>query len=117
MPSAKRKEPVENVQSMRPLYAAAPWTVRHSGAHSEIEAYVEAIGNWATLAQIGDRAGVDAEATADFIVNAVNAYDVNRSLIGELSTALRRCLSWSNLDWDAQHGAEVALRKAEQLIR
>lgn len=118
MPKAmKRKLQIVATAQGKPRYTAAPWTARHHPNHSEIEAYVEATGNWTTLAEIFDATGVDAEATADFIAYAINAYDVNRALIGELAAALRRCLTSNALGWDAQYGAETAVRKAEQLVR
>ena len=101
----------------KPLYTAAPWTARHHKSHSEVEAYVEAIGSWAVLAEIEGGVGIDAEATANFITRAVNGYSVNRALIAELTGALRQCLASHSLSWDVHHDAEIAVRKAEQLIR
>jgi hypothetical protein len=74
------------------------------------------------LTEIGDATGIDAEATAEYIVRAVNAYDLNRALIGELASALRTCLDTNNKEgggagWQTAYDAEMAIRKAEQLVR
>jgi hypothetical protein len=109
--------PAMPIPAQRPLYTAAPWVARHRNDHSEIEAYVEAVGNWTVLTAVSDAEGVDAEATADFIIRAVNAYDLNRALIGELAASLRSCLDKGTGNWQTAYDAEIAIRKAEQLIR
>lgn len=114
---ATKKVQVTTSAQHRSLYTAAPWTARHQNDHSEVEAYIEATGNWTTVLEIDDSVGIDAEATTDFIVRAVNAYDVNRSLIHELASALRQCLATGGLEWKTEHSAELAVRKAEQLAR
>jgi len=98
----------------RSVFTAAPWTVRHHNDHSEIDAYVAATGDWATLTKICDATGVDAEATANFIIRAVNAYDAHRVLIADLAGALRQCLDSGGLSWKTEYAAELAVRKAEQ---
>jgi hypothetical protein len=113
----KKKLETAPAVPLRQLYTAAPWVARHRRDRSEIEAYVEAVGDWTILTEIGDAAGVDAEATAEFIVRAVNAYDVNRALIGALASALRTCLDSGESGWQTRYDAEIAVRKAEQLIR
>jgi hypothetical protein len=109
----KKSQPAPAVQG-RSVFATAPWTARHHNDHSEIDAYIEATGDWATLTKICDATGVDAEATANFIVRAVNAYDAHRALIAELAAALRQCLDSGNLGWKTEYAAELVVRKAEQ---
>jgi hypothetical protein len=116
MPKAlKNKSQETPVIQVRPVFTAAPWNARHGNDHSEIEAYIESVGDWATLAKISDATGIDAEATTNYIVRAVNAYEGNRQLISELAAALKLCLESGNLGWKTEHAAELAMRKAEEL--
>jgi hypothetical protein len=117
MPKAMKKEKqTAPAESTRRLFMAAPWTARHHNDHSEIEAYIEGAGDWATLTQICDGAGIDAEHTANFIVRAVNASAAHRHLISELMAALKICLETGNLGWKTEYAVELAMRKAEQAV-
>jgi len=77
-----------------------------------IEAYVEAAGDWQSVAEVRQTAFIDAEATAQFIVRAINDYEKNKISIEELMNALELCLTCSGLTWEAEHDAEIALARA-----
>ena len=114
--AVKRRLQAVTTWEDRSLYAVAPWTARHQNDCSEIDVYAEAAGNWITLTEIHDTAFVDAERTSNFIVRAVNAYDANRALIGELAGMLRRCLASGRFDVKVEDSAELLIRKVEAMF-
>lgn len=71
-----------------------------------------AAGGWETIAKIEQTAGVDAEATANFIAKAVNDYEKTQSLVDELVAALEPCVACGGLSWEAEHDADMALAHA-----
>lgn len=63
MPKAKR--------AIVPEKILKKWSCTHFGDMSEIEVFVEASGQWETVAEVHSVANIDAEDIADFIVQAV----------------------------------------------
>jgi len=58
------------------LQATLPWSCTSFGGQSEIEAFIPATGQWATIADVRSVVGtdIDAEELALFIIRAVDAY-------------------------------------------
>lgn len=110
----KSKDILKPTVKPKPLYAIAPWSCVHYPDRSEIEAYVEAAGDWEIIAEVRQTAHVAAEATANFIIRVVNDYEKTQHLINEMTAALENCLECEGLNWSAEHDAEVALRRAKQ---
>ena len=114
MPKADKKP--KAAAKPKPLYALAPWSCRRAADHMAIEAYVEAAGDWQKVAQVRQTAFIDAEATANFIVRAVNDYEKNRFSIDELMSALELCLECEGISWEAEHDAEIALARSRAAV-
>lgn len=114
MPRTARKPKAAAAIQAKPLYALAPWSCVHRPDGSKIEAYVEITGDWETIAHVPEAKGINAEATAGFIVKAVNDYDRHRQIIAELITALELCMECEDLTWEAEQEAELVLRRVRQ---
>ena len=99
MPAAVARKPKMEAAKDKPLFAVAPWSAKHGRGHSAIEAYIEITGEWGTVAEASDAAGIDAEATANFIVRAVNDHERHKELIGQMAAALEMCLECKGLTW------------------
>jgi hypothetical protein len=96
-------------------YTMMPWSCNHHPTFSEIEAYIPITGNWEIIADIHDTKGVDAEIVAGLITRAVNSYEKNHDLIGQMSSALELCLTCEDcLTWEAEHEARVLLARIKQ---
>lgn len=96
------------------LYFLHPWNALHRRDCSVIEAYVECAGDWETVAEVRPTGHIDVEATANYIVRAVNDYGFNRPFIDELVAALEMCLECDGLTWEAEHEADVLVRRARE---
>ncbi len=96
------------------LYFLHPWNAVHRRDCSLIEAYVEGLGDWQTVAEVRPTGHIDVEETANFIVRAVNDYQLNNEFIDELVAALELCLESKGLTWEAEHEADVLIRRAAE---
>ena len=114
MPAATARKPKSEVTKNRPLFAVAPWSTKHEATRSTIEAYVEITGDWETVAEVNDDAGIDAEATANFIARVVNEHEKQKELISQMVAALELCLECKGMTWEAEHDASIALQRAKQ---
>lgn len=112
MPKAVQQQ--TPVAKTKPLYAVAPWSYRHYPDRCEIEAYVEASGDWETIVEIRQTAFIDAEVTATFIVHVVNDRERMQNLINEMAAALELCIESKGLTWAAEQAVDVCLSRAKQ---
>ena len=64
------------------------WNCRHGSESSDIESYVMESGSIEVIARTRRVLGIEARATAEFIVHAANAHEKNRKLIADLLDAL-----------------------------
>src|SRR5271155_2337966 len=95
------------------LYTIEPWSCRRFPDHIAVEAYVEAAGDWQTVAEVRPSAFIDPEVVAGFIVRAVNDFERNRQFIKEMVEALELCLDCPGLTWAAEHEAELLVARAK----
>lgn len=118
MPKAHKKvksSAEQKVAPAKPLFNMQPWSCIHKpGEFSAIEAYVEAVGDWKTIATVPQTAFLDAEKTAEFIAKAVNDRTDMQGLIDEMTEALESCLACDGLTWEAEHDAEILVRRAKE---
>jgi hypothetical protein len=96
------------------LYNLFPWVYRPNSEGMTIEAYVEAAGDWQTIAEIKQTAFLDAEVAATYVIKAVNGNEPNRKLIEELAGALELCLTCEGITWEAEQEAEAVLAKVKK---
>lgn len=113
----RKPEAKLSVGEIKAAHTLMPWSCHHATNHSEITAYSEASGAWEIIAEIKESAGVDAEKAAEFITQVVNEYDQTKDLIRQLTVALETCLSCEHLTWEAEHEADVVLRRAKEINR
>lgn len=97
----------------KPNYTIEPWTRVCRNGKWEIEAFSPATGKKEVIAEIRPNCGFSPDRLAEFVVATVNALENREQLIRQMSVALEMCLERDNLDWSAEHDAEVALRRAK----
>lgn len=90
-------------------YVPIPW--RRRGNTALIEGYFPALGNWVVMAEAHDTPQLSASDVAKLIVGAINRKEQN-DVFDELVAALKLCLECDGLSWEAEHDAEIALRRA-----
>jgi len=96
----------------------APWACRHEATKSYIDAYVDASGEWETVAEVLAQKGVDAKATAEYITRLANDGDqIRQAMRAALSAIdeLRTCAG-KNVTFDAEQEADVAESKIKALL-
>ena len=109
----KKKPEASPETKIKTLFAIHPWSCRPIVGGTEIEAYVEAAGDWQTVAEIKQNAFIDTEQTAHFIAKAVNDYERNRQLIIDMVAALELCMKCPGLTWEAEHEAQILIARAK----
>lgn len=97
-------------QSGKASYPAAPWLCQHYDDRSDIEAHCNALNGRTIIGTFNHAPGIDAKATADFIVGLVNNQDKTEHLINEMTSALEICLESNSISWAAEHDADIALK-------
>jgi len=114
---SKTERKLRLVPKDKALFTVSPWSCVHTQTSSKIEAYVESAGDWETIAEVKDSAGINAEKVTNFIVRAVNAYSQDRSLIAEMAEALEECIACGGkLDFSAEQAAESCIRRAKEML-
>jgi hypothetical protein len=118
MPKADRKRKPLLLSPKEAGYTIMPWSCNHHPTFSEIEAYIPITGNFEIIADIHDSKGVDAEIVAGLLVRAVNIYEKNNDMIAQMVAAIERCLTCADcLTWEAEHEAQVVLKRAREMGR
>lgn len=97
----------------KPCYTIEPWEYVLRQEIWAIEAYSPLTGQREIVAEIPSASGFPAEATAEFIVYAVNTMQQQKRLISEMTLALEMCLECEGLTWSAELDAEIVLRRAK----
>lgn len=99
------------------LFAIEPWRYRllDDRRSAVIEAYVEAAGKREVIARIIQTEWIDADRTASFITDAVNALHAHDATVTELCNALELCLESDGLTWAAEIEAEAAIKRAKKV--
>jgi hypothetical protein len=116
MPKATKNTKARTLSPQESSYTTMPWSCNHHPTFSEIEAYLPITGNFEIIADIHNSKGVDAEVVAGLITRAVNGYERHRDLIGQMASAIELCLRCADcLTWEAEQGAEVVLKRANEL--
>jgi hypothetical protein len=110
----KIKAQALGLASGKPIHTMVPWSYGHRDGRVEISAYIMATGALEVVAGVEHGKNVDAEATASFIVRAVNDHEKMQNTIEELVSALELCLQRENVTWEIEHEAETVLRRAKQ---
>ena len=98
------------------LFAIEPWRycLLDDRQTAVIEAYVEAAGERLVIARVLQSRSIDADRTARFITEAVNAQHAHDTTVAELCSALDLCLECDGLSWEAELEAEAAVRRARE---
>jgi hypothetical protein len=68
------------------------------------------------MADINQSKDFDAEAVAEFIACALNNYNEARELIRHMAAALEKCMACKGISWEAEHDADILVRRAEKYL-
>jgi hypothetical protein len=99
----------------RSFYSLHPWRCDHHPDHSEITAYVEASGQWETVAVVPPTSGASAEAVASFIVRLVNTSQKNRDILRDAMAALEAVMN-DGLNFTTEQTAEHVIISIKQVV-
>jgi hypothetical protein len=99
----------------RCFYSLHPWRCDHHADRSEIMAYVEASGQWETVAVVPPTSGASAEAVASFIVRLVNAAQQNRDILRDAMAALEAVMN-DGLNFTTEQAAEHVIISIKKVV-
>jgi hypothetical protein len=95
--------------------ATTPWACQHRDDGSVIDAYIEGVGEWATIAQTLPVEGTNPKDVAEQIIRAVNSYEKQQSMLAEMVMTLKLCLECDGITWEAEHDAEILINRFEAM--
>lgn len=102
--------PVE--QSAKPV---SSWACQSTQDGVAIDAYIDAMGEWATVARVKSVDGVDAQAIAEQIVQSANGYEKQQALMAEMVMTMKMFLECKGISWEAEHDAEILIHRYETM--
>jgi len=102
------------VQNLNFNQILTPWCCHHHDGVSEIEAYVAHNGKRHVIAETFGAPGVNAEATAELIITAINEREKMKELMGEMLIALETCLDNGGLSWEAEQEVDAVIMRTKQ---
>lgn len=105
------KTQAQTIAAKKSAAATTPWACRRQKDGAAIDAYIEGLGEWATVATTVPVATLDPQAVAEQIIRAVNAYENDQELLNEMAAALELCLACDGISWEAEHDAEITLNR------
>lgn len=94
---------------------AIPWAIHNQKDGSNIDAYIDAIGEWATIARTMPVEGVNPQEVAEQIIHAVNNYEKQEAMLGEMVMTMKLFLECDGISWEAEHDADILLRRYESM--
>lgn len=92
-----------------------PWASHPDKEGTAIDAYIEGVGEWTTIARAVPAEGVDPKEVAEKIIRAVNSYDKQQAMLAEMVMTLKLCLECDGITWEAEHDAEILINRFEAL--
>lgn len=112
----KQNQPVELPKKQRAYYSVHPWQCRHNKESSEIQAYVEASGQWEIVAIVNPTSGASPETMASYLCNLNNESQERQRLLLHAMEALQTCLDESKLTYSAEQAAERVVTRIKDKI-
>jgi hypothetical protein len=97
----------------RCFYALHPWRIEGKGESCDLIAYVEASGDWETVATIPATSGASADDIASFIAGLVNDNRENAEVLDEAFAALGAVLQ-EGLTFTTEQEAEHVLKRLKR---
>src|SRR6266851_1772305 len=107
----KSSKPTSAMPSLRQFNAAHPWQCRHKKTRSDIEAYVEASGEWETILTVHPTSGACAETLANYVASIMNEHQSKTDLLQEAMMALELCLEDERLTFTSEQAADRAVTR------
>lgn len=112
----KSSKATSPVSSLRQFYAAHAWQCRHKKTRSDIEAYVEASGEWETIITVHPTSGASAETLANYVASIMNEHQSRIDLLQDALTALDLCLEGDRLTFTSEQAADRAATRIRARI-
>ena len=97
----------------RQFYASHPWRCEPRGGDCALLAFVEASGDWETVALVKKTSAASAEAVAGYIAGLVNDLYKERPLLDAARSALEAVLE-EGLNYSTEQDADIVLRRMKE---
>lgn len=97
--------------------ATTPWASQHDVEGTNIDAYIDGIGEWATVARVVPAEGINPQEIAEQIVRAVNSYEKQQAMLAEMVMTLKLFLECEGITWEAEHDAEILINRFEAMTK
>jgi hypothetical protein len=94
-------------------YSGPPWTCEHYPDRSEIKAMHQTAGPAVLI--IPQTATNNAREISEMLVSVANERIAYIGLIQQMKAALAICLENNGINWEAEHDADICMRRAEEL--
>jgi hypothetical protein len=112
--TAKENISIENEMALQGHYRSRPWRCIQSGDECALSAFVEASGEWETVAIVQPTSGADAKSLANFILRVVNDWNEHDDLFQAASEALEAVLQ-EGLTFSTEQEVESMVERLKRL--
>lgn len=112
----KKNQPMETPRKQRNYYSVHPWQCRHNKGNSEIQAYVEASGEWETVAIVNPTSGVSTECLANYICNLINKDREHNILLIDAMNTLELFLTEEQRTFTSEQAAESIVARIKNKV-
>lgn len=113
------KEKAETAALPEQGIPSAPWTcVDMMSGGSMIHGFVDSDGEWKMIGHITGQKGVNAKATAEFILRLVNDHDQTVIALRSALSAIKELIECAGktISWAAEQESEIAEKKIRALL-
>lgn len=100
----------------RCYYTVHPWQCLHNKDNSEIQAYVEASGEWETVAVVNPTSGASAESLAHYICNLINKDREHNILLIDAMNTLELFLTEERRSFTSEQAAESLVARIKSKV-
>jgi len=98
------------------FYTIHPWAVQHQPKHSEIEAYVEASGEWEIVLNVRSTSGATHETMAEYILSIIHEHQKKQSALQDAMHALELVLN-EGITFSSEQAIGQAVTRIKKVLK
>jgi len=112
------KTPEEQSVVKKPInfYSIHPWVIQHQSEYSQIEAYVEASGEWEIILNVRSTSGASHITMAEYILSIVHEHQKKQCALQDAMNALELVQN-DGLTFSSEQAMERAITNIKKVLK
>jgi len=98
------------------FYSIYPWGIQHQPNHSEIDAYVEASGEWEIVLNVRSTSGASHETMAQYILSIIHEHQKKQSALQDAMHALELVLN-EGITFSSEQAIGQAVTRIKKVLK